>query len=718
MNERAIRRLMDNGYSYEDAYNIIYGEMPPEQTPIDPNFVGDYTQSQSQYDNQNYGSLFADRDFIKSYRKEQRQFDLPGLTNTMTTGLNQALSLNTPDKESWIEQQQGMSRNVPYEELSKEYDEMFGKSGNTALDQFAAIMPFVNAYGMSTPSVLYGAGKDFESGKYGRFAAGAGLGLLRGAGNLLAGIGAQKRQDNTMDWYYQNLNRRNFESQPQYKDDATGIGFAQEGGRQARVNERKMSPAMDLFGRYGEVNFLTSDLPESSSIQSLGYADPGFIGSIKAARERNAIIRELNENLPEDERYAKVRALAFTGRKPTESLSFEEGGMKRYNFLRDLKNSNADFTVDMEDELEDLKEDLFPELFKAGGKKGGIPERYKKRGFSKVGVKKRAPEGAKHKWEVLAKKGDKYKIVKGGFRGMSDFTQHKDKDRQKRFWDRMGGKNSAKAKDPFSPLYWHKKFGTWEDGGEIEEDMAQQQAIAEQEAMMQEQQAMQDQEMVQGAAQEQEAMQVQQQMMAMIVQALQQGATPEQVIEILVKNGIPEEQAAQMVQAVIQEMQAAAAPQMNYGGLFQSPSFYKDGGVEKYQEGRMIYDKAGNPLSTVMGQKEIYVKDVNDPYLQKNIELRNLYNQYVQTGRISDKDRMKFPSETVSEPSLTYRVLQDRPSSTTEDTFMFKKTVSPMKMGGETFMGKGPGEKISFNYGGKKYNGTIDRVENGKLYLK
>jgi hypothetical protein len=716
MNERAIRKLMDQGYSYEDAYNIIYGEMPPEKVAINPNFVGDYTQSQSQYDNQDYGTLFAPRDYISSYRKEQRQFDLPGLNNTMTTGLNKSLSLNRPDKESWIEQQQEMSRNAPYEELSKEYDEMFGGSSNTALNQFAAIMPFVNTAGMSTPSALYTSGRAFGAGKTGLGLAGLGLAGLRGAGNILAGIGAQKRQDNTMDWYYQNLNRRNFESQPQYRDDATGLGFAQEGGRQARVNERKMSPAMDLFGRYGEVNFLTSDLPESSSIQSLGYADPGFIGSIKSARERNAMIRELNENLPEDERYAKVRALAFTGRKPTESLSFEEGGMKRYNFLRDLKNSNADFTIDMEDELEDLKEDLFPELFKAGGKKGGIPERYKKRGFSKVGVKKRAPEGAKHKWEVLAKKGDKYKIVKGGFRGMSDFTQHKDKDRQKRFWDRMGGKNSAKAKDPFSPLYWHKRFGTWEDGGEIEEDMAQAEAVAEQQAMVQEQQAMQDQEMVQGAAQEQEAMQAQQQMMAMIVQALQQGATPEQVIELLVKNGIPEEQAAQMVQMIIQQMQGAQ--QMNYGGLFQTPSFYKDGGIEKYQDGRMIYDEAGNPLSTVMGQKEIYVKDVNDPYLQKNIELRNLYKQYVQTGRISDIDRMKFPSGTVSEPSLTYRVLKDMPSSTTEDTFTFKKTVSPMKMGGETFMGKGPGEKISFNYGGKKYNGTIDRVENGKLYLK
>jgi hypothetical protein len=90
-----------------------------------------------------------------------------------------------------------------------------------------------------------------------------------------------------------------------------------------------------------------------------------------------------------------------------------------------------------------------------------VPDRYKKKGFTKVGVKKRAPKGATHKWEVLAQKGDSYKIVKGGHRGMDDYSQHKDKDRKKAFWDRMGGKNSAKAKDPFSALYWHKKFGTW-----------------------------------------------------------------------------------------------------------------------------------------------------------------------------------------------------------------------------------------------------------------
>ncbi len=99
-------------------------------------------------------------------------------------------------------------------------------------------------------------------------------------------------------------------------------------------------------------------------------------------------------------------------------------------------------------------------------KNGGIPQRYKNMGFNKVGVKKNSTRPGK-KWMVLAKKGDEYKVVHGGYDGMKDFSQHGSEKRKDRFWDRMGGKNSAKAKDPFSPLYWHKRFGTWQDGGSI-----------------------------------------------------------------------------------------------------------------------------------------------------------------------------------------------------------------------------------------------------------
>lgn len=99
---------------------------------------------------------------------------------------------------------------------------------------------------------------------------------------------------------------------------------------------------------------------------------------------------------------------------------------------------------------------------------GGVPERYKNMGFTKVGVKKESTRPGK-KWMVLAKKGDQYKVVHGGYDGMKDFSQHGSEKRKENFWNRMGGKNSSKATDPFSPLYWHKKFGTWEDGGEIPE---------------------------------------------------------------------------------------------------------------------------------------------------------------------------------------------------------------------------------------------------------
>lgn len=99
-------------------------------------------------------------------------------------------------------------------------------------------------------------------------------------------------------------------------------------------------------------------------------------------------------------------------------------------------------------------------------KMGGIPQRYKNRGFTKIGAKRKSDRAGK-KWMVLAKKGDKYKIVHGGYTGMKDFSQHGSEKRKDNFWNRMGGKNSAKATDPFSPLYWHKRFGTWAKGGEM-----------------------------------------------------------------------------------------------------------------------------------------------------------------------------------------------------------------------------------------------------------
>ena len=125
--------------------------------------------------------------------------------------------------------------------------------------------------------------------------------------------------------------------------------------------------------------------------------------------------------------------------------------------MQNLQTEQA-FMNPFEDEMMYGGEDMY-----ASG--GGIPARYKNMGFSKVGVKKKSTRPGK-KWMVLAKKGDQYKVVHGGDSKMKDFTQHGSEKRKDRFWDRMGGRDSAKAKDPFSPLYWHKKFGTWAEGGE------------------------------------------------------------------------------------------------------------------------------------------------------------------------------------------------------------------------------------------------------------
>ena len=103
-----------------------------------------------------------------------------------------------------------------------------------------------------------------------------------------------------------------------------------------------------------------------------------------------------------------------------------------------------------------------PTVFAEGG---GIPERYKNMGFTSVGAKKQSTRPGK-KWMVLAKKGDDYKVVHGGYKGMQDFKQLHSEQRKENFWNRMGGRNSSKATDPFSPLYWHKRFGTWEYGGQ------------------------------------------------------------------------------------------------------------------------------------------------------------------------------------------------------------------------------------------------------------
>jgi transcriptional regulator CtsR len=179
---------------------------------------------------------------------------------------------------------------------------------------------------------------------------------------------------------------------------------------------------------------------------------------------------------------------------------------------------------------------------------GGIPERYKKMGFTKVGAKKQSTSEGK-KWMVLAKKGDQYKVVHGGDDSMKDFSQHGSEDRKENFWNRMGGRDSAKANDPFSPLYWHKKFGTWQEGGEMmDEQMEGENEGMENESAMLEQ------------------------IESQVEEALKQGADPEEVLQQLIQMGVPEDQAVEMIQEILDEIQGgeteSEAPEMKDGGSY------------------------------------------------------------------------------------------------------------------------------------------------------
>jgi len=162
-----------------------------------------------------------------------------------------------------------------------------------------------------------------------------------------------------------------------------------------------------------------------------------------------------------DNLLAQIASMIADGEDP----DMVAGSLVDNGYSEEVVDSLVEEAIDRLTELGDYEEEDINQLEDIKVlREGGIPDRYKNQGFTKVGAKRKSNRPGK-KWMVLAKKGNKYKIVHGGYKGMKDYTQHGSEERRERFWDRMGGKNSSKAKDPFSPLYWHKRFGTWQDGG-------------------------------------------------------------------------------------------------------------------------------------------------------------------------------------------------------------------------------------------------------------
>lgn len=214
-----------------------------------------------------------------------------------------------------------------------------------------------------------------------------------------------------------------------------------------RYNPSLMQNSLDEISRLQEMNPRETYLKKiKSGTGETLYKNPGLFSQDPYVRLEDINI-ERGQNKQGDKLFKNILLLDQPGFATTDNLGYSNEVPEGTQYIPDAYGN--DYSVKP------------PEM-----KEGGIPERYKKMGFTKVGVKKKSNRSGK-KWMVLAKKGDKYKVVHGGYTGMKDYSQHGSAERKKRFWNRMGGKNSAKANDPFSPLYWHKKFGTWQEGGQF-----------------------------------------------------------------------------------------------------------------------------------------------------------------------------------------------------------------------------------------------------------
>lgn len=355
-------------------------------------------------------------------------------------------------------------------------------------------------------------------------------------------------------------------------------GYYQDGGEQDQMGGQMPMPQEEAAGQEAQLQeimqqvaemlqqgadpqqimeqLIEAGIPEDQALQMIQGVMEQMQSSEPQMKKGGEMIKRADGSYSKRGLWDNIRANKGSGKKPTKQMleqerkiksGYEYGGMYGLDSYREGgEPDNAGFQA----LPEDVKAKILANM-KDGGmyeyaEGGTIPERYKNDGFTKVGVKRQSTRPGK-KWMVLAKKGDQYKVVHGGDNKMKDFSQHGSKDRKENFWNRMGGRDSAKANDPFSPLYWHKKFGTWQEGGEIEEG---------------------EDEMMEGENPQQEQIEDQ------VEAALQQGADPQEILQQLVEMGMPEEEAIQMIQEILQEMQGGEEteedeqPMMKNGGEY------------------------------------------------------------------------------------------------------------------------------------------------------
>ena len=119
-----------------------------------------------------------------------------------------------------------------------------------------------------------------------------------------------------------------------------------------------------------------------------------------------------------------------------------------------LESTEIDESDDFIYEYEEVNQ-YYLELYESNGVERTSSGKIKYRGelFPGFNKPKRYKGTGKYKFRVLAKDGDKMRVVNFGHRDFKDFTQHKDPDRRRSFRKRMKC-DPVKSLDKTTARYW------------------------------------------------------------------------------------------------------------------------------------------------------------------------------------------------------------------------------------------------------------------------
>lgn len=431
---------------------------------------------------------------------------------------------NIPD----FEMNQRMAQNKQYNTANNNYDE----NGNAINQQSpqqtnqAGRLNIINPFGgVSLETALTTAGQGFGEGDPYKVGVGSSLAALKGARSFLQGYGTGKSDRDTYNNYVKNLNRYRRDSQT----------YGQQGG--IKNSEVIASKAITDQG-VGNVNLENNEFVKRTD----GLVQP-VVGEphIKNGKIAEGVNAQLNEGDKVLSDFIKLRAKDIKELKEQYKISLKVGDTP----AKALKKIEA-------------KIGLTKETNKLATLAEGLEKVLKIKDTTTKDLSLQTFQ------TLIATQNEKINSLKQiSAVAFDDVFEMQEEQPKKGDGNQLFDKNGKEVAE--------KNEGVMQQGGVME--MAQKYGISKERAeeliSMQMGGMQSAQEEVQEGQQsnpqeEQGEVSQEEQIIQMIMQSLQQGATPEQIVEQLISMGLPQEQAVQVVQMVIEQAQAPQqeAPQM------------------------------------------------------------------------------------------------------------------------------------------------------------